>query len=154
MNSSPRLFAPRSKSDWTSWGTLFKTVLLLLGALLLGIRAERASDAAKREQTSFGVVTECEHHARAGNYCHYTFSVGDERYIGADPAVSEVEFGHTVQVYYDSQDPRMNSLEDFSAESRRDKKFIYILLFAIGAFAAFVMYSLATNRGGAKRQTL
>jgi hypothetical protein len=32
-------------------------------------------------------------------------------------------------VYYDSQNPVMNALEDFSEKSRNDRKFAYTLLF-------------------------
>jgi beta-lactamase regulating signal transducer with metallopeptidase domain len=52
-----------------------------------------------------------------------------------------VTFGQTVEVYYDSQNPRMNALEDFSARSRKDERFVYILLLVLAVTGTFILWN-------------
>jgi len=59
-------------------------------------------------------------------------------------ATTDVTVGDRVLVYYDSQEPTMNALEDFSEMSHRERNFVYILLTVIGAFVAVILYSKAT----------
>jgi hypothetical protein len=49
-------------------------------------------------------------------------------------------------VYYDSQNPAMNALEDFSEKSRKDRNVAYMLLFVVAALVAFILYAKATYR--------
>jgi hypothetical protein len=44
-----------------------------------------------------------------------------------------------VEVYYDSQNPRMNALEEFSGKSRKDERFVYILLLVLAAAGTFIL---------------
>jgi beta-lactamase regulating signal transducer with metallopeptidase domain len=46
-----------------------------------------------------------------------------------------------VEVYYDSQNPRINGLEDFSAKSRKDERFVYILLLILAATGTFILWN-------------
>jgi hypothetical protein len=47
--------------------------------------------------------------------------------LAATPT-TDVTVGDRVLVYFDSQDPTMNALEDFSAMSHRDESFVSILV--------------------------
>lgn len=118
--------------------------IALFGGLIVANRAVRENEAASSQQTSFGMITDCRSH-RSQNYCSYTFPVDGEQYLGNGPADTEIHFGERVLVYYDSRDPSMNGLEDFSQRGRKDKDFVYILLLVVGAFTAFVIYSIATE---------
>jgi hypothetical protein len=100
------------------------------------------NDTAKRQQTSFGTTSQCERLGRGReNWCHYWFAVGDNWYRGVSQTYPEVTFGQTVEVYYDNQDPRINSLEDFSAKSRKDERFVYIFLLALAATGTFILWN-------------
>jgi hypothetical protein len=44
-------------------------------------------------------------------------------------------------VYYDSQNPAMNALEDFSERSSKDGNFAYMLVFVVAALVAFILYA-------------
>jgi hypothetical protein len=52
-----------------------------------------------------------------------------------------VTFGQKVVVYYDSQSPGMNALEDFSGRSRKDERFVYILLVVLAATGTFILWN-------------
>jgi hypothetical protein len=96
---------------------------------------------ASRQQTSFGAVGECGRHGKGNeNYCHYSFPVGDEIYRGVSQAAPELEIGQTVVVYYDSEDPRYNALEDFSEKSRETKRFFDISVLVLAAIVVFILW--------------
>jgi hypothetical protein len=79
---------------------------LLFCIIFVGYRAAVENDSARRQQTSFGTIVQCEQRGRGNeNYCQYTFSVGDEQYAGVSTAEQGLRFGQTAMVYYDSQDP-------------------------------------------------
>ena len=95
------------------------------------------SDSASRQQTSFGTIVQCEQRGRGNaNYCHYTFPVGDEQYEGVSKAEQGAEFGQTAMVYYDSQDPRVSALEDFSEQRRENMLSVYFCLLTPAATVA------------------
>jgi len=136
--------AHRRKNDWTSWRSLFITFPFVIGVLLVAPQAAREQAAATRQQTSQGVVTAYDRSDH--NQCSYDFSVLGRPYSGRRSAnTTDVIVGDHVLVYYDSQNPTMNALEDFSEMSRRDRGFCYILLFVIGVFVAVVLYARATR---------
>jgi hypothetical protein len=136
--------AHRHKNDWTSWRSLFITFPFVLGVLFVAPQAAKEHAAATRQQTSQGVVTAYDRSNH--NQCSYDFSVLGRPYSGRRSAdTTDVTVGDHVLVYYDSQDPTMNALEDFSEMSRRDRGFCYMLLFLIGVFAAVVLYARAAH---------
>ena len=49
-------------------------------------------------------------------------------------------FGQTVVVYYDYQNPEVNALEDFNDQSRKSRRFVYILLLVLAAVVAFILW--------------
>lgn len=138
--------SPRSRNTWHTWWTMTVTLPFLFGVLVVALRAGREDRAARRQQTSQGVVTAYDRSDH--NQCSYNFSALGKPYTGRRSAnTTEVTVGDHVLVYYDSQDPAMNALDDFSEMSHRDRSFCYILLFVIGAFPVIILYSKATHVG-------
>jgi hypothetical protein len=116
----------------------------IVGLIVFVPRAAREKEAAANQQTSSGVITNCNHSGK-GNSCHYIFPTDSGWYKGAAAnANADAKYGDTTLVYYDSKDPRINSLQDFSEMSHRDKDVEYILLASLCAITAFFVYSLAT----------
>jgi hypothetical protein len=112
--------------------------------LFVAPQAAREQAAATRQQTTPGIVTGYDRSDH--NQCSYDFSVLGRQYSGRRPAdTTDVRVGDHVLVYYDSQDPTMNALEDFSAMSRRDRGFCYILFFVIGVFAVVILCARAVR---------
>ena len=146
-------FAPRFKNNWKSWHSLWWAIPLLFCIFDFASRAARENDAEAVQRTSFGTITDCERSGRSGYSCNYVFLVDGEQYPGNDRADSYLLFGKTVVVYYDSQNPTMSALDDFSRKSRRDWNFVYILLFMIAALVALALYPKATDRGDSKQRT-
>ncbi len=144
MEFSRWYLAHRRHNDWTSWRSLFITFPFVLGVLLVAPRAAREQAAATSQQTSQGVVTAYDRSDH--NQCSYDFSVLGRRYSGRSSAdTTDVTVGDHVLVYYDSQDPTMNALEDFSQMSRRDRGFCYFLLIVTGVFVAVVLCARASR---------
>lgn len=99
------------------------------------------------QQTSLGTIAQCEIRGRGHEkYCHYTFPVGDQQYMGVNRAEADAGFGQTVTVYYDGRDPSVSALEDFSEQSRKDLRFVYILLVVLVVTVAFVLWDRAPDR--------
>jgi Protein of unknown function (DUF3592) len=126
------------------------TLPFVFGVLIVAPQAVREAKAASRQQTSQGVVTA--YNRSDHNRCSYTFLAFGRQYAGRRGAdTTDVSVGDHVLVFYDSEDPTMNAIEDFSQMSRRDSGFCYYLLFVIGGVAAFVLYSKATRTGQGNR---
>jgi Protein of unknown function (DUF3592) len=148
VNFFNRVSSLRSRNDGKSRRPLWPPVSFLLFCIIFfGYRAAVENDSARRQQTSFGTIAQCEHRGRGNeNYCHYTFPVGDEQYVGVSRAEQGAMFGQTAMVYYDSQDPRVSALEDFSEQSRRSMRFVYFLLLTLAAVVAFILWDRAPHR--------
>jgi hypothetical protein len=114
------------------------------GHVVRGPSSSARSRAASRQQSTEGRVIGYERSNH--NQCRYTFSVHGRPYGGMRSALTaDVTVGDRVLVYFDSQDPTMNALDDFSAMSQRDKGFVFMLLIVIGGFAGFILYSKTTH---------
>jgi hypothetical protein len=148
VNLFNRVSGPRSRNDGKSRRPLWPLVsFLLFGVIFFGYRAAVENDSARRQQTSFGTIVQCEQRGRGNeNYCHYTFPVGDEQYAGVSKAGQGVGFGQTAMVYYDSQNPQVSALEDFSEQSRRSIRFAYFFLLTLAATVAFILWDRAPHR--------
>ena len=121
--------------------------LLVFCIFFFGHRAAVEHDSATRQQTCFGTIVQCEQRGRGHeNYCHYTYPLGNEQYVGVSIAEQGAEFGQTTTVYYDSQDPQVSALEDFSEQSRKSMRFVYFALLALAATVAFVLWNRAPHR--------
>jgi hypothetical protein len=140
-----RVSGQRSGNDGKSRHPVWPLISFLLFCIVFfGYRAAVENDSASRQQTGFGTIAQCEQRGRGNeNYCHYTFPVGDEQYAGVSKAEQGVGFGQTAMVYYDSQDPRVSALEDFSAQSRESMRFVYFLLLTLAATVAFILWDRA-----------
>jgi len=66
--------------------------------------------------------------------------------MGVNRAEPDVGFGQTVTVYYDSRDPSVSALEDFSEQSRKDLRFVSIFLVVLVFTVAFVLWDRAPDR--------
>ena len=148
MNFLNRVSGPRSRNDGKSRRPLWPLVSFLLFCIVFfGYRAAVENDSASRQQTSFGTIIQCEQRGRGhDNYCHYTFPVGDEQYAGVSKAEQGAGFGQTAMVYYDSQDPRVSALEDFSEQSRKSMRFVFFLVLTLVATVAFILWDRAPHR--------
>jgi hypothetical protein len=139
---------PSSRKDGKSRRPVWPVVSVFLFCIVLfGYRAAVEKDSANREQTSFGTIIKCEERGRGHeNYCQYMFPVGDQQYTGVSKADQGAEFGQTATVYYDSQDPQVSSLENFSQQSRNDIRFVYLLLLALAATVGFIVWDRAPTK--------
>jgi hypothetical protein len=133
--------SPSQKSWWPFLS------FVLFGIIFFGYKAAVHHDSATVQQTSPGTISQCEIRGRGHEkYCHYTFAVGDQQYMGVNKAEPDAGFGQTVTVYYDSRYPSDSALEDFSEQSRKDLRFVYILLLALVGTVAFVLWDRASVR--------
>jgi hypothetical protein len=125
------------------WGLI---LFMLFFVVFYGHRVIVENDVASREQTSSGRTDQCERRGKGNeNWCHYSFPVGDDWYRGVSVTAPEVTFDQTVDVYYDSRNPRVNALVDFSKQSRKDMRFLYFFLVALVAIAAFTIWDRAPS---------
>jgi hypothetical protein len=155
VNFFNRVSGPRSRNNGKSRHPLWPLASFLPFCIVLfGYRAAVENDSANRQQTSFGTIVQCEQRGRGNeNYCHYTFPVGDEQYAGVSKAEQGAGFGQTAMVYYDSQDPRVSALQDFSEQSRKNMRFVYFFLLTLVATVAFILWD-GHPSGSSPRESL
>ena len=122
-------------------------------SLLSGSRAATENDVASRQQKSLGTVIDCRS-VKGGYHCSYTFPVDGDQYKGDCHSHSNWLGGNTVVVYYDPQDLRTTALEDFSAQSRKDRQMVYVLLLMMVAAVAYIFYARAIYRDDSKARTI
>lgn len=136
-----RVSGPRSGNEGKSRRPVWPLLsVLLFGIVFFGYRAAVQNGSASRQETSFGMIIQCKQRGRGHeNYCHYTFPVGDQEFTGVSKADQGVEFGQRTMVYYDSQDPGVSALENFSEQSRESMRFVYILLLTLAATVTFIL---------------
>jgi hypothetical protein len=147
-NGAMAFFEPRPENDTKPYSPLWKAVPAFLFLLFFvyqhAVKAAGEKDTASRQETTFADVLDCKAGGKTGKYCHYVFLDSDERsYVGGDLTSSGAEMGQTVNVYYDSQDPSVNALENFSAKSRDDENWAYIFLLLAAGVLASGFYSKA-----------
>jgi hypothetical protein len=147
VNLFKRVYRLLSRDDDKSRRSLWPLIFFLLfGIVFFGYRAAVQNDSASRQQTSFGTIIQCEQRGRGmDNYCHYMFPVGDELYSGVSNAEPGVGYGQKAKVYYDSQDPWVSTLEDFSEQSRTSMHFACFLVLALAATVAFTLWDRSPN---------
>ena len=140
MNFIQWFFSPRSKEDWKSWNSLFLALPLVFGTLVFTIPKVLQDDgAAKRQQTTTGTVTAYDRSNH--NQCQYVFEVQGKRYggMGSVPT-GTASVGEHMQVYFDSRDPAINSLRDFSSTTRGDESMGAFLVLGICGFTVLIIY--------------
>jgi hypothetical protein len=110
-----------------------------LGLVFLIHEWRTESQIAARQQTASGIVIAHEpaNHNRYG----YKFHVDGKPYRGWEsPAGSEPAVGKQVTVFYDPQNPSRNALTDFHDVRTSVLGTAPMLLFGIGAVAAYIFY--------------
>ena len=77
----------RSNADWTTWRSMIITLPCVVGLLFTAYDATHENSAAKRQQTSEGLVISYirSNHSR----CGYTFSVHGKQYSGTASAPTD-----------------------------------------------------------------
>jgi hypothetical protein len=139
------MLSPRSRNTWHSWWSLTITLPFLAGLLFTVPAARHEAEAASRQQVAQGIITS--HHPSDHNRCTYTFSVLQKLYSGADSAARpDVTIGENVLVYYDSLNPQVNSLDDFSKQAGQNEGAAALCLCLIGVFVGVVLYSKAQHK--------
>ena len=145
------IFATPPKIRRKSWWSLLLVIPLFCEVFIFSSRAHRESDAASRQESSFGTVIECRS-VKGGYFCDYIFPVDGSQYKGASHWNSDLMYGQTVEVSYDPQDPRMNTTGSFAEQARSDWIFVCVwMLLAIGLVAG-VVYPRASDRKGFGQQ--
>jgi hypothetical protein len=132
-------------SSQKSWWPFLSFVMF--GIAFFGYRAALHHDSATMQQTALGTITQCEFRGRGHeNYCHYIFPVGEQQFMGVNKAEPDASSGQSVTVYYDSRYPSDSALEDFSGQSRKDLRFVCVLLVVLVGTVAFVLWDRAPDR--------
>jgi len=145
----------RVTGDGKSRRSLWPLVsVLLFCTIFFGYLSAVERDSVRRQQTSLGTISQCEERGRGHeNYCHYTFSVGDEQYESVGRGSRGLGFGQIVTVYYDGRDPHVNALQEFSEQRRENQRKAYVLLIALVAVLAFVLWDRAPYQTTSDKQT-
>jgi hypothetical protein len=117
---------------------------VLLIVFLLAESRHNATVAA-RQQVTIGIITG--HEASNHNQYRYTFTFSGRQYNGLSQSPTDTgEIGDRMAVYFDPLNPDTNSLEDFSAASKRDGNMLPILFIGVAGIAGLIMFSKARHR--------
>ncbi len=131
---------------WTSWRNLGKPLPFLVFLVwLFGTRAETEKNVASRQRTSIGKIRNCERSGRSGYHCSYVFSVDGEEYMGGSRSKTYRLLGQPVVIYYDSQHLGTTALEDFSAQSRKNRDMAYIALSISAGLIVIILFSASRD---------
>ena len=130
-----------TRRTWSrpSWWNLLVVLPWALGLVFLIHESTIDSQIAGRQQTASGIVTAHEpaNHNRYG----YKFQVNGKSYTGWEsPTGSELAIGKQVTVFYDPQNPSRSALTDFHDVRTSVLGPVPMLLFGIGAVAAYIFY--------------
>ena len=131
----------RTSQDWSypSRWNLLVVVPWVLGLAFLIYEWRTDGQIASRQERVSGTVTA--HEPANHNRYRYEFKVDGKSYTGwENPKGSELAIGKQVIVFYDPQNPSRNALTDFHDMSTSALGPVPMLLFGIGAVAAFVFY--------------
>jgi hypothetical protein len=139
------LFSKRSKADWQSWWSMLITLPWVFGIVFLLAESRNNATIAARQQTTIGTITG--HEVSNHNQYRYMFIFSGKQYIGLSQSPTDTaEIGERVRVYFDSRNPDTNSLEDFSAASKRKGNMLPILFIGVAGIAGLIAFSKARNK--------
>ncbi|RRA48440.1 hypothetical protein [Acidipila sp. EB88] len=114
----------------------------VFGVLAVAPEAAREAGAAKSQQQTQGTITPYDQSGHT--QCSYAFEISEKSYNGKHSAGTPgVVVDVHVPVFYDSQDPSVNALEDSSVASRKDWSFSSYLFFVVGIFPGVIVSSKA-----------
>jgi amino acid transporter len=136
MRRSRLLNVPRLFPD--SYWVLVLTIPLFIGMAASISSAHQNAAIASREVETEGVIVDCQPH----NLCRFTFAFLGRSFEGAGtPATGAAMVGHQVAVFFDTNHPQTNSLEDFARTSRRQMVMVPFCLIAVCAVVGVVVYA-------------
>ena len=122
----------------------FALIPVLFWVLCFGQRVIHEVDIAKRQVVTDGTITDCQF-IKSGQYCHYMFSIDGRAQIGGAVAPRSVLFGDFVNVYYDPENPSVNSLEDFVHQSHTDETIVYAVLLVVVGCGVYLFLRKSKN---------
>ena len=120
------------------WWVLVLTIPLLLAMVASISSARQNAGIAGREMKSKGVIVDCQ----PFNPCRFTFAFRGRTFEGAGtPSTGSGAVGNQVTVFFDTNHPKTNSLEDFERTSRRQMIMVPFCLIAICVLVGVVVYA-------------
>jgi hypothetical protein len=123
-----------------SWWVLVLTVPLFIGMAASISSARENAETASRERMTGGIVTAYE--PANYNLCRFTFAFLGRTFEGASrPPSKTPTVGQHVTVFFDTNHPQTNSLEDFASASRRQMEMVPFCLIAICAVIGTVVFA-------------
>jgi hypothetical protein len=134
------IFLNVSRPFSDAWWGLILAVPILIGMAASISSAYENQEVARREKTADGIVTAYE--PSNFNLCIFTFEFLGHTFEGAGrPPSGTTTVGQRVTVFFDTNDPQTNSLEDFSSASRRQLGMVPFCLLAICLVIGAVVYA-------------
>ena len=116
---------------------LVLTIPLFMAMAASIISAHQNAGIARHEMKTEGVILDCQL-----KQCRFTFAFLGRSFEGAGtPATGSAAVGHQVMVFFDTNHPETNSLEDFERTSRRQMLMVSLCLIAICAIVGAVAYA-------------
>jgi hypothetical protein len=121
-----------------SWWILILTIPLFIGMAASISSARQNAGIASRQMKTEGVILDCQ----PQKHCRFTFPYLGRSFEGAGtPATGSATVGHRVTVFFDTDYPQTNSLEDFARTSRRQMVTVPLCLLAILAVVGAAIYA-------------
>ena len=140
-------FRSALRDDNTSRHPLWVVVsFLMVCVIFLGHRAVVENNSATRQKTSFGTIAQCEY-PRTWKYklavtTHFQLAMSNTR---VSTKLNQMRDSATFWWFITtSQDPNVSALEEFSDQSRKDKRFVCILLLMLASNA--LPFAFGTGR--------
>lgn len=131
-----------------SWWVLIFTIPLLIGIAASIFSARQNAEIASRQVKTRGVILDCQ----PANQCRFTFTYVGRSFEGAgSPETGTATVGHQVAVFFDSNHPQTNSLEDFARTSRRQIVMGPVCLIAILGLVGAAIYAARRQSRTANR---
>jgi hypothetical protein len=132
------------KGRWSSWWAMYMTFPLILG-LAFGIwNSVRDSCIASRQLITTGIVTA--YTPDSHDECFYSFSVQGKSFEGQDFAPHHPLAPHeVVTVFYDSTDPKVSGLEDYSTRGNWEGGLTPVFVFGILIISTIILVNKIRN---------
>ena len=123
----------------------------LVVGLAMGIwESDRDSMIARRQWTTTGVVTAWDRSNH--NQCRYVFSLQGKSFEGQDSALRDPQpFGEIVRVYYDSSNPSVSGLEDYTSRGKREGGLTPMFVFGIVLVPLVILFNKIRNSSRQRR---
>ena len=121
-----------------SWWLLILTLPLAIGIVASVFSANQNAGIASHETATDGVILDCQ----PSNLCRFSFASFGHSFEGAGTAgAGTATVGHKVTVFFDTNHPQTNSLEDFATTSRRQLVMVPCCLLLISLVVGTAIYA-------------